>query len=114
MSNDHIEPLGEKRLEHMAALFKALSNPNRLKLYAMLLPCLPPGTVCVADADEVESCQRKLSEHIGLAPSTVSHHLKELKNAGLIHMKRQGKQVSIEVDARMYALVRGILESEKI
>jgi len=106
--------MDEKRMEGLAGLFKALSNPNRLKLYAMLAPCLAPGKACVADADEVEAYQRKLSEKLGLAPSTVSHHIKELKNAGLIHVRRQGKQVSIEVDAAMYELVRGILESPEI
>jgi ArsR family transcriptional regulator, arsenate/arsenite/antimonite-responsive transcriptional repressor len=34
------------------------------------------------------SCVR---EWLGLAPATVSHHLKELENAGLVHIERDGK-----------------------
>jgi ArsR family transcriptional regulator len=34
------------------------------------------------------SCVR---EWIGIAPATVSHHLKELDNAGLVNVRRDGK-----------------------
>jgi ArsR family transcriptional regulator len=35
----------------------------------------------------------ELSDDLELAPSTISHHLKELNRAGLIEMERQGKNV---------------------
>ena len=40
-----------------------------------------------------------LGEGSGIAPSTVSHHLKELYRSGLIQMERQGQQVKCWVES---------------
>ncbi len=48
--------------------------------------------------DDIRSCLRRMGDDLELAPSTVSHHLKELRQAGLIHMERKGKQVACWVN----------------
>lgn len=58
---------------------KALSDPKRFEMLEKIGESKDPPTC---------SCVR---EWLGLAPATVSHHLKELENAGLIHMARDGK-----------------------
>jgi ArsR family transcriptional regulator len=58
---------------------KALADPKR---YEMLQK--------IGAAKEAPTCTC-LCEWVGLAPATVSHHLKELENAGLINMERDGK-----------------------
>ena len=79
-------------IEFRAEQFKALSNPHRLAVFQRLMTCCPAGTVC-----NVESAVRysvsQLGEGMAIAPSTLSHHLKELNRAGLIQMRRNGKQV---------------------
>ena len=40
----------------------------------------------------------ELGEGLGIAPSTLSHHLKELHRAGLIEMERQGKRIDCWID----------------
>lgn len=79
-------------IEYYAEQFKALSNPHRLALFLRLATCCPPGTVCQVD-EAARYCVSQLGEIVDLAPSTVSHHLKELNRAGLIQMARKGKQV---------------------
>lgn len=68
------------------AVVKALAHPARLRILAMLRG----GDLCV--------CQ--LTAVLGLASSTVSAHLGELRRAGLVTERKEGRWVH-------YALVRG-------
>jgi len=43
-------------------------------------------------------CVGALGSKLGIAPSTVSHHLKELYRAGLIKMNRNGQRIDCSVD----------------
>ncbi len=75
--------------------FKALANPHRLALFEQLTRCCTPGTACPIDA---ATCVGELGEPMDIAKSTLSHHLKELHQAGLINMERRGKQVMCWTD----------------
>ena len=77
-------------VDRYADMFKALSNPHRLTIFLRLSSCCVPGTVCEPD-DMVRSCVGDLGQNLGLSPSTVSHHIKELHRAGLIRMERRGQ-----------------------
>ena len=81
----------------LAEAFKALSNPNRLKIFLQLMNCCKPGTVCSAE-DVTKSCVGDLGDGLGIAASTLSHHIKELNRAGLIQMERRGQNVDCWVD----------------
>ncbi len=81
--------------EQLADLFKALANPHRLKIFIGLARCCRPGQAC---APSLRACVGDLGDGLELAPSTVSHHLKELRRAGLIHMKRAGQHVECWAD----------------
>jgi DNA-binding transcriptional ArsR family regulator len=67
--------------DYAVAATRALGHPARLRTVAMLRS----GELCV--------CQ--ITEVLGLAPSTVSAHLKELKQAGLIGERKDGRWVHI-------------------
>jgi ArsR family transcriptional regulator len=43
-------------------------------------------------------CVGELGRDLSIAPSTVSHHLKELRTAGLIHMERRGQSIECWVE----------------
>jgi DNA-binding transcriptional ArsR family regulator len=85
------------KLEEFADIFKALSNPNRLKIFKQLTSCCAPGTVCVLDSSNT-AFVGDLGKQVDIAPSTVSHHIKELKRAGLIRTRRQGQKIECWVD----------------
>lgn len=92
MSNYQID-----EVTHIAEVFKALSNPNRLHIFLRLVSCCPPGTKCSSDA-AVRRCVGELGQGLEIDPSTVSHHLKELRRSGLIRMERRGKNILCWVD----------------
>lgn len=83
--------------DRLAEAFKALSNPNRLKIFLQLMNCCEPGTVCSTE-DVTKSCVGDLGDGLDIAPSTLSHHIKELNRAGLIQMERRGQNVDCWVD----------------
>ncbi|MES9914143.1 MAG: metalloregulator ArsR/SmtB family transcription factor [Candidatus Sedimenticola sp. 4PFRAG1] len=84
-------------IEQHADMFKALGNPHRLALFHRLTTCCSPGTVCDAESASHFSVGQ-LGEGLDIAPSTLSHHLKELNRAGLIEMRRNGKNVECWIE----------------
>lgn len=83
----------------LAESFKALSNPNRLQIFQRLLTCCVPGTACSAETAN-GFCVGELGENLAVAPSTLSHHIKELQRAGLIKTQRKGKNVECFIDTK--------------
>jgi ArsR family transcriptional regulator len=73
------EPLSTVEAEELAPLFKAIADPVRLRLLS-LIACHEGGEACVCD----------LTAAFELTPPTISHHLKVLKQAGLIDSQRRG------------------------
>jgi ArsR family transcriptional regulator len=103
MSNHPID-----RVDDFAAIFKALSNPNRLSMYLRLMTCCPPGTKCSSEA-AVRQCVGDLAKGLEIDPSTVSHHLRELRIVGLIRMERCGKNIHCWVDQETVKAVVNLL-----
>ena len=85
-------------LAGLAEAFAALSNPHRLTIFLRLAACCSAPTVVDSTMRE---CVGALAAGLDIAASTVSHHLKELRRAGLIHMERRGRKVECWVDAEV-------------
>ena len=73
-------PLKPKEFEHLSASFKALADPTRLAIVNRL-------------ASRDEACVCEFSS-LGLSQPTISHHLKVLREAGLIEVSRKRKTFS--------------------
>jgi ArsR family transcriptional regulator len=91
--------------EQFSEMFKALSNPHRLKIFMRLVDCCEPGVTCEVDSDEMKACVGQVGKDLGIVPSTVSHHIKELHQAGLIRMERRGQNVDCWIDSEA---IRGL------
>jgi len=85
------------QVNKFAEVFKALSNPHRLTIFLRLVTCCPPGTKCSPEAME-RQCVGDLGKGLAIDPSTLSHHLKELRRSGLLRMERRGKNIQCWVD----------------
>ncbi|GII57467.1 transcriptional regulator [Planotetraspora thailandica] len=92
------QPLNEAETMELAPLFKALADPVRLRLLSL-----------IASHEGGEACVCDLTVPFDLTAPTISHHLKVLKQAGLIESERRGTWVyywiNPEVLARMSALL---------
>jgi len=86
-------------------MFKALGNPHRLAIFQRLITCCEPGTVCVMDA--AMRTVGEIGEDLSIAPSTVSHHLKELFRAGLIETRRNGKNIECWIEPKILEQLSG-------
>jgi len=75
----------------LARIFKALSDPNRLAILRRIRRECPRG--CRIDRWEESQSVSAIARQFDLALSTVSHHLKELRNAGLILCRKRGQWV---------------------
>ena len=95
-------------VHRLAEIFKALANPNRLHIFLRLVSCCPPGTRCSSEA-AIRQCVGELGQDLDIDPSTVSHHLKELRRAGLIRVERRGKNILCWVDRETVEAVANLL-----
>ncbi len=86
------EPVGETTASELAQVFKALADPVRLRLVSMI-GAHQGGEVCVCE----------LTTAFALTQPTISHHLKVLREAGIIDFDRRGTWV-------YYRLVPAALE----
>ncbi len=102
MSNYHDE------IVRFAEIFRALSNPNRLQIFLRLVSCCPPGTTCSTDL-ALRRCVSELGKGLGIDSSTVSHHIRELRQSGLLRVERRGKNVLCWVDPETVVAAAGLL-----
>jgi len=107
MSNNQTESV-----EKFSGIFKALSNPNRLKIFLRLVSCCVPGTVWSFEAKGI-TCVGEVARDLKIVPSTVSHHIKELRQAGLIKMKRSGQKIECWVDPEALKELEGFFQLKR-
>lgn len=93
----------EEETARLVRAFKALAHPNRLAIYQSLLSRQEP---------ELKSCTlAKLVDRLEIGAPTISHHTRELVDAGLIHVTRQGKFLHCRLDEKMRARLARFLTS---
>jgi ArsR family transcriptional regulator, arsenate/arsenite/antimonite-responsive transcriptional repressor len=93
------ELLDEDDAITLAAGFKVLADPARLRLLS-LLAAQPEGEACVCD----------LTEPLGLTQPTVSHHLRLLHGAGLVTRDKRGTFSYYRIAPERLAVLRAALD----
>lgn len=74
--------IDQNAAEDMAKVLAALADPTRLRIVSML-----------ADSPDGSGCGCELEGPLGLAQPTISHHLKVLREAGVVVGERRGRWV---------------------
>lgn len=94
------EPLSETQSVDLAAVFKALADPIRLRLFSL-----------IASHENGEACVCDISPAVDVSQPTISHHLKVLKTAGLLESERRASWVYYRVIPDVLSALAGILQS---
>jgi ArsR family transcriptional regulator len=82
----------------LVAGFKALADPTRLEIFQLIAAQREP--LCVCD----------VVDRFDFTQPTISHHLKVLREAGLISVSRRGVWAYYAAEPRGLALLRGAIE----
>lgn len=98
--------------EQLAAAFRALSNANRLRIYQVILcHCREHGK---ADLQAVPAgCAfGDFMKRLNIGAPTVSHHVRELAEAGLIRVERVGRRRYCHAEPNMQAQLAAFFDLE--
>ena len=95
------EPLTAEQSVDLSRLFKAMADPVRLRLLS-LIASHAGGEACVCD----------LTDAFDLTAPTISHHLKVLRESGLITGDRRGTWVYYRVHPEVLARLSTVLQSD--
>lgn len=106
-----IESSNDNRL---AAMFKALGDPTRLRVFQVIRCCASDVAI-----DDEGACRPAGSLSVGevccrvdQAGSTISHHLKELRHAGLIVTEKRGRWIFCSVNPDALEAIREFLDGK--
>ncbi len=94
------EPIGETAAAGLAQVFKALADPVRLRLVS-LIGAHQGGEVCVCE----------LASAFDLTQPTISHHLRVLREAGIIDSERRGTWVYYRLQPAALERMAALLSS---
>ena len=104
---DCCRPLGTASLSHdeaeaTAAVFKALSDPARVKIVSVLA------------AAEEAVCACEFVPALGLSQATVSHHLKKQTDVGLMEREQRGKWAYFSLNAEALAKLESLIRIPEV
>ena len=91
----------QERITRYADMFAAMGTESRLRIMRLLLAAHPDGLV----VGEIQA-------ELGIAGSTLSHHLEKLKNEELVCVARQGTFLRCTANTRTLQDLLGFLYAE--
>lgn len=94
-------PMGDEAALEVALRLKALADPARVKLMSLLF-----------SSPTAEANSSDLADAVGLSESTVSHHLSQLRKAGLVTSERRGMSVFHTVRREAVAALCVVLDPD--
>lgn len=90
-----------KNTKNLAKIFKTLADENRLKILLFVY-----NQECKCEENKLscrnETCITDLSKSLSITIPTISHHIKELVNAGLITTKKDGRWVYCKINQKSF------------
>lgn len=89
--------------QQLARMFKALGDPTRVRLLSM-----------IAAQSDGEACVCDLTEPVGLSQPTVSHHMKQLVDAGLVIREQRGKWAYYAIVPEILGMLSAALDPQTL
>lgn len=91
----------EEQIIRFADMFSAMGTESRLRIMRVLLSAYPDGMV-----------PGDIGKQLGIAASTLSHHLDKLKNEDLVKVRREGTYLWYSANAEALQELLGFLYAE--
>lgn len=91
----------DQTIARFADMLAAMGAESRLRIVRLLLSAHPDGLVV-----------GEIGDTLGLAPSTLSHHLEKLKIEGLVRVRREGTFLRYSADAAVLSELLAFLYAE--
>lgn len=98
---------------NLTKIFKALSCEQRLYLFKALYEWCETEECKVGDyscTEGIDKCFTKACCCMDLSKSTISHHFKELQNAGLISYTRKGQSFLCKINQEAIAEIQNFMK----
>ncbi|GAB3046540.1 metalloregulator ArsR/SmtB family transcription factor [Intrasporangium mesophilum] len=92
-------PVTAEQAQRIAPMFKALGDPARLQMASMI-------------AAKPELCVCEITPAFDLSSGTISHHLKTLRDAGIVDCERRGTYVYYWIQPGALAALSALLSVE--
>lgn len=91
----------DAKIARYADMFSAMGTEPRLRIIRLLLSAHPEGMVV-----------SEIGSELGIAPSTLSHHLEKLKNEALVTVRRERTYLRYSANAETLAELLAFLYAE--
>jgi ArsR family transcriptional regulator, arsenate/arsenite/antimonite-responsive transcriptional repressor len=85
-----------KDIESISSFLKMVAEPSRLRILCVL--------------QKKSHCVQELMDHLPMSQSLISHHLSDLKSAGIVADERFGKKIYYSIGAKHLNSVRYLLD----
>jgi ArsR family transcriptional regulator, arsenate/arsenite/antimonite-responsive transcriptional repressor len=96
------QALADEEAEATAQVFKALSDPARVKILSMVVAAEEPVCAC------------EFTPALGLTQATVSHHLKKLTETGLLEREQRGKWAYFSLNTAGFEQLAGLIRIPEV
>ena len=93
------EPLARNQANDIAALLKAVADPTRLQILAL-----------IRKNEDLEACTCDMTGPLGLSQPTISHHMKKLTEAGLLTAEKRGTWVYYSINYDLWNQISELFE----
>ena len=95
----------------MAIAFRGLADPYRLRVFAALQELESAELASAGESQEMPLVIEAIVRATNISPSSVEHHLMELRRAGLVTIgEGSGGQAIVAIDQRRLGLVKDLLD----
>ncbi|MEY2826693.1 MAG: hypothetical protein RLZZ122_1057 [Actinomycetota bacterium] len=86
-----IEPMARDKATDIASLLKAVADPTRLQILAL-----------IRQGENSQACTCDLTGPLNLSQPTISHHMKKLTEVGLLQAERKGTWVYYRINQKLW------------
>jgi ArsR family transcriptional regulator len=86
-----IEPMARDKATDIASLLKAVADPTRLQILAL-----------IRQGENSQACTCDLTGPLNLSQPTISHHMKKLTEVGLLEAERKGTWVYYRINKAVW------------